>query len=164
MPSGSFNASGAYLGKAKKRKASRDEPNPEPAADGAGVSGSSTNRGNESGDAGYGGPPEFWFSGDFRSCRWYGRYFRFTYTQSKVVKLLFEAWQRGAPELAESTILNRVNSGAVRLYDLFRGHPAWGSLIITAGRGLYQLNLPDPYTGKLPRPDLIDPFLGRGPT
>ena len=96
----------------------------------------------------------FRHSPDFHSVRWEGQEFTFTPRQSLVVQLLYEAHSKGVPEVGQNRILEDVGSlekptrgrllkPPTRLRDLFRNHPAWGSLIVQgAKRGNYRLSLP----------------------
>lgn len=78
---------------------------------------------------------------DFRQVYWPGLgTFTLSETQAQVVRILWTAWQAGEAELVQATVLERSGSGATRLADLFRGHPAWGTLIRWRGQtGLYRL-------------------------
>ncbi len=81
-------------------------------------------------------------SEDFRAVSWRDRVFRFSPTQAKVIKVLMSAARAGGGELHEDEIIGRVQSGASRLVDLFREHPAWRSLIIRgSSKGVFRLDL-----------------------
>jgi hypothetical protein len=70
-------------------------------------------------------------SRDFRSVHWYGDDYSFSPTQAACVKVLWEAWENGTPELGQATILEHpeVEADSRRLIDVFKGHPAWGKMI-----------------------------------
>ncbi len=77
-------------------------------------------------------------SKDFRSVYWYGDDYTFSPAQAACVNVLWEAWENGTPELGQATILEHpeVEAESKRLVDLFKGHPAWGKMIVkgkTAG-------------------------------
>jgi len=84
-------------------------------------------------------------STDFRSVRWFGEVYSFTANQAPVVKLLFEHWELGAPDVGDDTLLSAVDLEAppARLAVLFRKHPAWGTMIVPGGtKGTRQLRGP----------------------
>jgi hypothetical protein len=77
-------------------------------------------------------------SKDFRSVRWYGDDYHFSPTQAACVKVMWEEWEKGTPDLGQETILEHpeVEAESKRLVDVFKGHPAWGKMIVkgrTAG-------------------------------
>ncbi len=74
-------------------------------------------------------------SPDFRSVNWEGMVFSFTPGQAAVVKVLFNAWQIGAPDVGDSTLLDAVDREAPpdRLDTFFREHPAWDTMIVKGG-------------------------------
>jgi hypothetical protein len=85
-------------------------------------------------------------STDFRSVHWFGTNFSFTPTQAACVNILWREWENGTPEVGEDTILldNQVDAESKRLLDIFRGHPAWGAMIVRgATKGAYRLSPPE---------------------
>ena len=85
---------------------------------------------------------------DCRSMCWGTQEYTFTDKQAAAVRVLFEARQSNVPHLSQLTILDRANSTTIeasdgtnppRLRDLFRGHPAWGAVIVSSSRGTYRL-------------------------
>ena len=84
-------------------------------------------------------------SPDFRSVRWFGKRYTFTTTQAACVEVLWRNWIQGTPVLSEVTILDEAGSGGSRLRDVFdKGeHSAWDTLIVSAGKGAYQLAEPN---------------------
>jgi hypothetical protein len=84
-------------------------------------------------------------SADFRDVHWYGAVYYFTPTQAACVKVLWEEWERGTPELGQETILEHptVEAESKRLSDVFKGHDAWGKLIVPGHTaGAYRLAEP----------------------
>ena len=80
-------------------------------------------------------------SPDYRSARWHGTDYTFTVKQAAVVRVLWEAWEDGAPEVGCATLLQVAESDAERLRDVFQGHPGWGSCIVPGERrGTYRLS------------------------
>jgi hypothetical protein len=81
-------------------------------------------------------------SADFRSVHWFGADYTFTPTQAAVVRQLWEAWEDGTPGLGQETLLEGAGSTGDRLRDVFRGSPAWGTLVVPLGKGLFALAPP----------------------
>jgi hypothetical protein len=79
---------------------------------------------------------------DFASVRWGGELYGFSPTQARVVRLLWEAWENGVPDIHQATLLDRAGSECRQLRSLFKGHPAWGTLIVASPlvKGAYRLN------------------------
>lgn len=75
----------------------------------------------------------------FASIRWYGKQYTFAAAQSRIVERLWHAWQAGTPDVHQSRLLEDTDSESQRLVDLFKGHPAWGTLIISTAKGVYRL-------------------------
>jgi len=90
-------------------------------------------------------------SPDFRSVNWGGQLFTFTPTQARVVELLFNAYQSGAPELSHKYILSQVKQIAgVRLVDTFRKCKAWRTMIV-GGAQKDTVRLADPSPREIQR-------------
>ncbi len=86
-------------------------------------------------------------SADFRWVHWYGTDYTFTKTQAACVKVLWEEMENGTPELDQQTILSAVDSESQRLVDLFKGHPAWKTLIVAGTTtGAFRLANPEQKT------------------
>ncbi len=84
-------------------------------------------------------------SPDFRSVHWFGTDYYFSTGQAACVKRLWEAWEQGTPDVGQDKILVDAEVECKRLVDLFRGHPAWGTMILRSGpKGLYRLQEPTP--------------------
>jgi hypothetical protein len=92
--------------------------------------------------------PPIEFSRDFRSCRWGTKQFTFTAQQAACVRVLWESRQRGTFDVSQITVLGEAESAMAdspkpRLRDLFRSHPAWGTMIVKGStRGTYRLAEP----------------------
>lgn len=80
-------------------------------------------------------------SEDFRSMNWNGTLYEFTPTQSRCLEVLYKAWQSRSPVIGQDLILERADSNSEKLRDVFdKGkHPAWGTLIVSPGKGLFRL-------------------------
>lgn len=92
-------------------------------------------------------------STDYRSVNWSGTPYTFTKTQAACVKPLWEAWERGTPELDQPTVLMEADASGNRLVDIFRGHPAWRTLIVSGStKGSYRLHDSTSQTGRKRRP------------
>jgi hypothetical protein len=88
------------------------------------------------------GPPgERSHSPDYRSVSWDGRTYRLTAMQAAVVRMLWEAWEAGTPDVGQHTLLEAADSCADRLRDVFRHCQAWGTLVVPGGsKGTFRLN------------------------
>jgi hypothetical protein len=79
-------------------------------------------------------------SPDFRAVSWDGRTYQLTPMQAAVVRMLWEAWGAGAPDVGQRTLLVAADSCADRLRDVFRHCQAWGTLVVPGGsKGTYRL-------------------------
>ena len=79
-------------------------------------------------------------SPDFRSVNWFGEVYSFTETQAAVVRVLWEAWERGTPDIGDRVLRNASGGNADRLADIFRDSPTWGTLIVEGRtRGTHRL-------------------------
>lgn len=82
---------------------------------------------------------------DFASVIWFGTSYAFTGSQARVVALLWRAWLDGVPNLRQETLLDAAGSVSGRLANLFKGHPAWGTMIVPgAAKGTFRLADPPP--------------------
>ncbi len=82
---------------------------------------------------------------DFRSLKWFGDVYEFTPNQAPVVKMLYEHWVKGTPDVGGDTLLATVdpNNPPKRMSVLFQDHPAWKSLIVSGGtKGAYRFAEP----------------------
>jgi len=83
-------------------------------------------------------------SPDFRSVLWHGVDYQFTKGQAACVAILWLAWETGTPDVGDETLLEEVDAESSRLVDLFRGNPAWGTMIIPgATKGSRRLSDPN---------------------
>lgn len=84
-------------------------------------------------------------SSDFRSLNWGDRIFTFTTTQSACVNVMYRDYENKTPTLSETSILDAAGSASSRLRDVFgKGkHPAWGTLIVQSGKGIFRLAEPN---------------------
>lgn len=78
--------------------------------------------------------PPFRHSPDFRGVHWYGTEYTFTPTQAAVVRILWEAFEKGTPEVGGVSLLDSAGSSCERLRDVFRKHPAWDTMIVKGTR------------------------------
>lgn len=99
------------------------------------------------------GPPprakadEATHNADFTCVNWYGTVYHFDPDQANVVGHYWTAWEQGEPGVTEAAVKLLATSPFKSLRDLFRGHPAWGSMLVTAfgeAPGTYRLN-PRPF-------------------
>jgi hypothetical protein len=82
-------------------------------------------------------------SPDFRSVYWFGQEYSFTANQAACVRLLWEAWENGTPELSGPKILEEADIDQDRLSAVFRDHPAWKTMIRPGHtKGAYRLSPP----------------------
>ena len=88
--------------------------------------------------------PDVAHSDDFTSVRWHGTTYEFNKTQAHCISLLWPEWEKGKCGLSEKTIGKAISSqnDNFRLVHTFRKHPAWGTVIVQAGKGCYRLEAP----------------------
>lgn len=97
----------------------------------------------DTGDEAADNPPAAVHSPDFRSVNWFGKQYPFTGNQAAAVRLLWEAWQSGAPDVGGETLIQAADASTQRIDVVFRGNPAWGAMIVQGGtRGSYRLTEP----------------------
>ena len=74
-------------------------------------------------------------SPDFASVHWYGANYTFTGNQAAIVKVLWEAWLNGTPDVSSAYLLAKAESSCKKLAEVFRDarmrrpHPAWDTMI-----------------------------------
>jgi hypothetical protein len=81
---------------------------------------------------------------DFRCVNWNGKQYRFNQNQAVCVKILWENWKRGTPEVGGDYLLEKADVSYDRMSLLFRNNAAWKDSFIVAVPGkknLYRLNL-----------------------
>jgi hypothetical protein len=77
---------------------------------------------------------------DFHSVVWNGHTYEFTPAQAACVAILFQAWKNRTPVVGGQAILVEAGLESKRLDQIFRGHPAWGEMIVPGSRrGNYRL-------------------------
>ena len=80
-------------------------------------------------------------SNDFRSVNWNGEKFIFSPNQAVVVRVLYENFLKGTPDVGGETLIEAADSTCKGMRYLFRGHPAWKRLIVSRRKGAYPLSL-----------------------
>ena len=91
-------------------------------------------------------------SADFTSVDWFGVKYEFAKgLQAECVRVLWKAWENRTPSLSEKTIGEEAGSSSdrFRLDHVFKpankktrkreAHPAWGTMIVRAGKGVFRL-------------------------
>jgi hypothetical protein len=79
---------------------------------------------------------------DYREVWLRGEKFSLTPNQARVIELLDQNCPDGVAGLSQAYILETLDIESDNLYQVFRGSPAWGALIVRAtGKGIYRLNL-----------------------
>ena len=87
--------------------------------------------------------PDAAHSPDFRSVRWFGQTYTFSPNQAACVKLLWENWESKTPEVGLHCILETAGVVATPPDHVFRGHAAWGTMIVP---GEHKKDVPAPAT------------------
>lgn len=90
---------------------------------------------------------------DYQLVRWKEYSWNFSPKQRVVIRLLWEAWEKGAPEVPQRTLLDAAESECDSLAELFKKHPAWGVLVTRAGPTIYRLAFPTPEEDPAAEPD-----------
>ena len=86
-------------------------------------------------------------SADFTYVRWFGVEYTFALgVQADAVRVLWEEWERTGLGLHQQTIRERIDAERdnFQIPKAFRGHPAFGMMIVSGGDGRYRLNPPAP--------------------
>jgi hypothetical protein len=87
-------------------------------------------------------------SPDFTSVNWFGTQYAFSPTQRAIVAVLWRAWVDGYEWVHQDTLLENADSMCGRLQSVFKGHPAWRTMIVSSDAfpgqplGAYKLNAP----------------------
>lgn len=80
---------------------------------------------------------------DFRSVRWYGTGYSFTPNQAACVKVLWQHWEQGTPEVGDAAVLTEAGIETERIDKVFRNNNAWGAMIVDgATKGTHRLERP----------------------
>jgi hypothetical protein len=89
-------------------------------------------------------PSGYSHSPDFCSVRFAGRIFEFTTNQRIIVEMLWTAWECGSPIVSYGALQEKVDTDT-RIIEMFKGHPAWNTLIIKSDqlKDACRLALPD---------------------
>ena len=74
-------------------------------------------------------------SPDFTSVRWDGELYKFSPRQRIIVAALWEAKESGCEFVGQEYLLELAESAVTRIRDLFKHHPAWGKMIVSAVPG-----------------------------
>lgn len=83
-------------------------------------------------------------SSDFRSVIWFGTPFSFTANQAACIKVLWDAWENGTPDVGDQTIIEAADASSLRLSVVFRDSPAWGTMIRPGHtKGTHRLSEPN---------------------
>lgn len=79
---------------------------------------------------------------DFAAVVWDGQHYSFTSAQAAAVRLLWEAYEQGLYDVRHESLASAVGSDRTRMKNLFRGHPAWGTMIVSGvAKGTLRLDL-----------------------
>lgn len=81
-------------------------------------------------------------SADFRSVKWYGTAYQFNATQSAIVHQLWQAWELGVPHVGAGRLLSASDMISDKVSEVFKTHPAWGTMVRTDNKGTYWLEEP----------------------
>jgi hypothetical protein len=85
---------------------------------------------------------------DYKTVIWYGRRFSFTETQSRIVAVLWAAWEDGSRDVSQESLLKSADCDSQRLEYLFRRSPAWNLIVVRGDApGMYRLAEPDEIEG-----------------
>jgi hypothetical protein len=68
-------------------------------------------------------------SPDFRSVNWFGTEYSFTANQAACVKALWDAWDKGTPDVGQVTLQTEADIESQPRH-LFRKNAAWGNMIV----------------------------------
>ena len=86
--------------------------------------------------------PQTSHSDDFRAVVWFGTPYTFTNKQAPCVGCLWSAWEKKWPGVSKADLLRACESDGTEVKDLFKGHAAWGTMIVSVRKGLYSLRPP----------------------
>lgn len=96
---------------------------------------------------------------DYQLVSWHGERWNFSPKQRIVVRVLWEAWEAGRPEVSQRELLDAAESECDSLLELFkkdnRPHPAMGNLIKRVSPTVYRLAFPTPEEEPPADPDEI---------
>ena len=87
-------------------------------------------------------PGKFWHSPDHRKVRLGSQAYTLSTNRARVVEFMHKQHQAGDPVMSQSTILERLEIRSSNLYQVFRGCPAWGRLVVKAEpAGFFRLGI-----------------------
>jgi len=97
--------------------------------------------------------PKYQHSEDYTSVVWFGKTYNFTKTQALCVKHLWAEWEKDEGlGLSEKTIGEKIATDSdnyklkhtfrVRHGKKYRQHPAWGTMIVSCGKGVFCIKSP----------------------
>lgn len=99
------------------------------------------------------GEAECSHSPDFRSIIWFGKSFTFTSNQAACVKILWENYERGTPDVSGATLLEAADIQQDRFDKVFRDNNAWRTVIVSGKRkGTYRLATPSEIAADIKTP------------
>ena len=82
-------------------------------------------------------------SPDYRSVRWNGKNYFFTSYKAACVKILWENWEKGTPDVGDTTVLETAGCESSRVLDVFKNHPNWTEMIVQGEtKGTHRLSEP----------------------
>lgn len=82
-------------------------------------------------------------SEDYSTVLWQGLSYAFSPSQARAVEILWKAYENGTPDVHQASIHERIGSSSEsqRLRDIFKNHPAWGTMIVAGeGKGMFRLS------------------------
>jgi hypothetical protein len=94
-------------------------------------------------------PREFDPSEDYRHIKFKGVPYSLTRKQAEVVKILHQAAKSGHPDVGKDRLLSRIESETSGMRSIFKNHPLWQTLITSASKGTYRLNISE--AGQVPQ-------------
>jgi hypothetical protein len=66
---------------------------------------------------------------DYRSVVWFGTPYQFSKMRADAVAVLWDAWERGTPDVSEGALKQLIGSDSERSHEVLRDHPAWRRMI-----------------------------------
>jgi hypothetical protein len=89
--------------------------------------------------------PSFEVSEDCGTVRYRGKEYVLTRNQASMMRVLYQAYLDGFPNVEKLKLLAAVNNEESQVKDSWKLSPLWGTLIVSdKRRGRYRLNLPNP--------------------
>jgi hypothetical protein len=93
-------------------------------------------------------PREFDPSEDYRHVIFKGASYSLTRKQAEVVKILHQSAKAGHPDVGKDRLLSSIESETSDMRSIFKNHALWQTLIISASKGTYRLNISE--AGQVP--------------